>query len=284
MMQQLMQDLITWINSSTGTIVGVIGIVLAVVFYLKGKERKEFSYCLRSRTLIRKKKAKFEKLSIDYGGKKIDDLCVSNFTIWNSGNKTLNASDMVASKELTITAIDDSRILDVEILKCSEETNKFSTQLLDEHTLKILFDYVDKMEGVVIQIIHTGTNVSLEIDCKIKGGQPVKNYINDRLPRLLVKGLYLSKTKRVFVVCTILMAILLLSVALVATLAVFDKELLTHKIVSFGVTDSNVFRIAMACFLWLYFLFFVTLSVTAMKIKYKIGMPSTLRQYSGLGD
>ena len=284
MMQQFMQDLITWINSSTGTIVGVIGIVLAVVFYLKGKEKKEFSYCLRSRTLIRKKKAKFEKLSIDYGGKKIDDLCVSNLTIWNSGNKTLNASDMVASKELTITAMEDSKILDVEILKRSEETNKFSTQLLDEHAVKILFDYADKMEGVVIQIIHTGTNDSLKIGCKIKGGRPVKNYINDRIPRLVVRSLDFSKTKIVFVVCTIIMMMLLLFFVAVSTLAIFDKELLKHKIFSFDSPDSNVFRIAMACLAWSYFLFFVTMSIHVMKIKYKIGMPSTLRKYSGLGD
>ena len=284
MMQQFMQDLITWINSSTGTIVGVIGIVLAVVFYLKGKEKKEFSYCLRSRTLIRKKKAKFEKLSIDYGGKKIDDLCVSNLTIWNSGNKTLNASDMVTSKELTITALEDGKILDVEILKCSEETNKFSLQLFDEHTVKILFDYVDKMEGVVIQIIHTGTNDSIEIDCKIKGGRHVRNYINDRIPILVVRSLDIGKRNIFFAVSTILMVLLLLSFAAGSTLSIFNKELFERQLFSFSIQDSNAFRIVMACFAWLYFLFFATLSIPVMKIKYKIGMPSTLRKYSGLGD
>ena len=281
MLETLMHSPIAW---AILAVITIISLAYAIICNQKNKEKKEFSYCLRSRTLIRKKKAKFEKLSIVYGGKQIDDLCVSNFTIWNSGNKTLNASDMVTSKELTITALEDDKILDVEILKCSEETNKFSLQLLDEHTVKILFDYVDKMEGVVIQIIHTGTNDSLEIDCKIKGGRPVRNYINDKIPRLVVKSLDLGKRNIFFAVSTILMVSLLLFFAVGSTLAIFNKELFERQLFSFSDQDSNAFRIAMACCAWLYFLFFATLSIPVMKIKYKIGMPSTLRKYSGLGD
>ena len=125
MLETLMHSPIAW---AILAVITIISLAYAIICNQKNKEKKEFSYCLRSRTLIRKKKAKFEKLSIVYGGKQIDDLCVSNFTIWNSGNKTLNASDMVTSKELTITALEDDKILDVEILKCSEETNKFSLQ------------------------------------------------------------------------------------------------------------------------------------------------------------
>lgn len=281
MLETLMHSPIAW---AILAVITIISLAYAIICNQKNKEKKEFSYCLRSRTLIRKKKAKFEKLSIVYDGKQIDDLCVSNFTIWNSGNKTLNASDMVTSKELIITATEDSKILDVEILKCSEETNKFSTQLLDEHTVKILFDYVDQMEGVVIQIIHTGTNDSIEIDCKIKGGRHVRNYINDRIPRLVVKSLDLGKRNIFFAVSTILMVLLLLSFAVGSTLAIFNKELFERQLFSFSTQDSNAFRIVMACFAWLYFLFFMTLSAHAMKIKYKIGMLSTLRKYSGLGD
>ena len=78
--------------------------------------------------------------------------------------------------------------------------------------------------------------------------------------------------------------LLLLSFAVGSTLAIFNKELFERQLFSFSTQDSNAFRIVMTCFAWLYFLFFMTLSAHAMKIKYKIGMPSTLRKYSGLGD
>ena len=291
MMQQFMQDLITWINSSTGTIVGVIGIVLAVVFYLKGKEKKEFSYCLRSRTLIRKKKAKFEKLSIDYGGKKIDDLCVSNLTIWNSGNKTLNASDMVTSKELTITALEDGKILDVEILKCSEETNKFSLQLLDEHTVKILFDYVDKMEGVVIQIIHTGTNNSLTIECKIKGGRTVKNFDNRIIPDFFVMNMIIMSSQRFFAVYATICMLILLCLAIFFTLRVFNIDLQEvlfsqNEVVaqSSNESQSGTGDVVLSIVFWVYCFSFFAVGVPAIKRGFMIGMPRALKKYSEFGD
>ena len=40
------------------------------------------------------------------------------------------------------------------------------------------FEYVDKKEGVVLQIIHTGNANDLKVDCKIKGGEPMKEYVN----------------------------------------------------------------------------------------------------------
>lgn len=277
----------------SGTIIGVIGIVLAVVFYRKGKERKEFSYSLRSRTLIRKKKAKFEKLSILYGEKKIDDLCVSNFTIWNSGNKPLNASDMVASKELTITAIEDSRILDVEVIARSEKTNNFSVSHSDEHSAKILFDYVDAMEGVVVQIIHTGTNDSLGIDCKIKGGRPVKNYDkNSEHLESVVMGTFIRfPSQKFFAIYMATCMVVVLGFAAFFTLRIFDIDLQkilstqTEMIAQPSAENHSVKGyVVISAMLWVCFLSLWTMGIPAIKRIFKIGMPKPLQKFSDFGD
>ncbi|MBE6814775.1 MAG: hypothetical protein E7522_04920 [Ruminococcaceae bacterium] len=166
-------------------IIAIVGFAYGFIFQRINKEKKEFSYCLKSNHLIRKKKSKFEKISISYDGKQIEDLCVSKFTIWNSGNRTLNSIDMVDSKELTISTLDSSIILDVEIIACSDETNKFSVKSIDDHTIKVNFDYVDKKEGVIVQIIHTGTDSDIQIDCKIKGGKQIKNINNNKTTKFI---------------------------------------------------------------------------------------------------
>ena len=63
MLETLMQSPIAWAVSWVGTI---IGIVLTIVFFQRSKEKKEFTYCLRSCSLIRKKQKKFEKSGL-YG-------------------------------------------------------------------------------------------------------------------------------------------------------------------------------------------------------------------------
>lgn len=289
-----MQNLITWINLVSGTIIGVIGIVLAIVFYRKGKEKKELSYSLRSRTLIRKKKTQFEKLSILYGDKRIDDLCVSNFTIWNSGNKTINASDMVDSKKLTITAIKDSRILDVEVIARSDETNNFSVSYSDEHTATILFEYVDMMEGVVVQIIHTGANDSLSIDCKIKGGLPVKNYDKNRRS-LILESVFMNMirfpSQRGFAIYVTACMVVVLGLAVFFTLRVFDidlqKLLFPQNEMMAQSPDENqsvVGPVVLSFVFWGYFLSLWAIGIPAVKSIYKIGMPKSLKKFSGFED
>lgn len=288
MLTTLMNSPIAWAALAS---IAIVSFIYAIVSNHKNKEKKEFTYCLRSRTLIRRKKAKFEKLSIVYGGKQIDDLCVSNFTIWNSGNKTLNASDMVTSKELTITALEDGKILDVEILKCSEETNKFSLQLLDEHTVKILFDYVDKMEGVVIQIIHTGTNNFLTIDCKIKGGRKVKNFGNRKTPDFFVMSLIRIQSQRFFAVYMTICMLILLCLAIFFTLRVFNIDLQEvlfsqNEVVaqSSNESQSGTGDVVLSIVFWVYCFSFFAIGVPAIKRGFMIGMPRALKKYSEFGD
>lgn len=275
MLETLMHSPIAWAVSWGGTI---IGIVLAIVFFQKSKEKKEFTYCLRSCSLIRKKQKKFEKLSISYDGRQIDDLCVSNFTIWNSGNRTVNERDMVVSKELTITAIENNKILDVEILKCSEETNKFSIRLLDEHTVKILFEYVDKMEGVVIQAIHTGTNKSLIIGCKIKGGKPVKHYSNCTPSKNKVANRCI-----LVVSCVLMLTFFALAFAMTSAIVNDDLQLkifTSEKITEASSAKTSFENVGAAAILWLHFLYFGMVFVSGLKFIFKIGMPNSLKGHS----
>ncbi len=172
MLEQLTSNPFVQLSS---IVIGILGVILAIIFYLKTKEKKEFSYFSSSISFITKEESKYKKLSVTYDGQKIDNFCVTKFYIWNSGNKTINASDMADYRELTLTTSGEGRILDADIIACSDDTNKFSVQVIDKQTLKIPFNYVDINEGIIVQIQHTGIQNIFEIDCKIKGGMPIKH-------------------------------------------------------------------------------------------------------------
>lgn len=61
-------------------------------------------------------------------------------------------------------------ILDISVLKGHDTANKIEAKLLDHHTAQISFDYLDHKEGGVLQIIHTGSEYSVDISKKLKGG------------------------------------------------------------------------------------------------------------------
>lgn len=286
MLEKLMTNPYAWAVLSILTIVSFI---YAIVTQHINAEKKEFSYSRKFHSLIHKKKGKFEKLSISYDGREIEDLCVSRFTIWNSGNKTLSARDMVDSKELTITALDGNRILDVEIVACSEVTNDFRVQVINEHIVRIVYDYVDKKEGVVIQVIHTGTEDSLTIDCKIKGGRPIKNFINETVPRIIRRYTDEYKFDRITVVIAIIMLGLFLVMALVCTFAIFDADLQNILFDYSKAKETQEYEpqrtaITMSIICWLYWLILCGLYIPLAKKKFSIGIPRSIKKYSGFDD
>ena len=234
MLEKLMDSPIAW---AILAIIAIVSFIYAIICQQKNKEKKEFSFCLKSNHLIRGKRSKFEKLSITYDGQQIEDLCVSKFTVWNSGNKTLNRTDMVESKELTISVTDECRILDVELIACSDETNGFSVKIENEYTVKVLFEYADKKEGVVIQIIHTGSDENIQIDCKIKGGNPIKNIVNETAPKLIRKAVnkdIFEKASMIYMGVTIA---LLFGMSILVAISIFNPQL---QAILFSPTISSV--------------------------------------------
>lgn len=270
-------------------IIAIVGFAYAFIVQRTNKEKKEFSYIQKSNTLLHKKKGKFDKLSVSYNGQEIEDLCVSRFTIWNSGNKTLNENDMVTSKELTITTLEDNKILDVELIVCSEETNNFFTQIIDEHTVKIFFEYADKKDGAVIQIIHTGTDESLKIECKIKGGKPIKNFVNETVPNAIRKYVRQDLFDKITVVISCIMMIFLFFMAVASTIAIFNTDLQHILFVPKEANKTQPFEpqntaIIMSIVFWVYSLLISALFIPIFKKKFDIGIPKALKKYSGFAD
>ena len=264
--------------------IAVASFIYAIICQQKNKEKKEFSYCLKSNALIRKKKSKFEKLSISYDGQSIEDLCISKFTLWNSGNKTLNKSDMVESKELTIHTKNNSEILDVDLIACSEETNKFSLRMIDKSNVKIFFDYADKKEGVVVQVIHTGTDDDLCIDCKIKGGKPIKNIINNAPSKVIQKLIGKELFEKASIISTGIVIGFMFILAILCAISIFHTDL---RSVLFAPSVSTVENakeamysaIAMSVTLFISSITIGLVYIPLIKRVFNMGIPRTLKKY-----
>ena len=286
MLEKLMDSPIAW---TVLAVLAVLSFFYAIYCQHKNKEKKEFSYLKQSNNLIRKKKSKFEKLSVSYDGQKIEDLCITKFTIWNSGNKTLNDVDIVKNKELTIATCDDDKILDVELIICSEETNEFRIVKIDERTVKIMFDYVDKKDGVVIQIIHTGTSDSINIKCKIKGGNSLKSNVNDASMKIFKKVFTKVDIDKFFVVFACILIVFTLFLAGVFTIAIFNEQL-QSLIISKLKEDATVLQnpqlvaVVISILFWFMGGLLTALYYPIIKRLFNMGVPKKLKTHTDFSD
>lgn len=172
MTENLMNSPTAWLVLSFLT---VFSTFFGVFSWMIGRKRKQFSVSCRTNEIIIAGKTQIEKLKIQYDGKTIENLSASKFYIWNSGNTVINTSDIVDSRPLCVKNTGSASILDVRILKVCEETNGFIISEVSKDIAKLSFDYVDSDEGLVLQILHDGESLDLELDCKIKGGKTIRD-------------------------------------------------------------------------------------------------------------
>lgn len=152
--------------------VTVASLVLACIFYLKARRLREPSWAMRTITLIEGYSTQIEDLEVKFRGKDVKNLSISRIAFWNQGAETINGADMPAGSPLAITA-KEAHLLDVRILQQNCLSCNFSIQPIDDGTsCRLAMDYCDRGQGVVLQVIHTGTGAAnIELSGVVKGSR-----------------------------------------------------------------------------------------------------------------
>ena len=143
-------------------ILNPVTIILSIIFFIKNKKTVSIKYCLKNDLLISDFIQKINNLNIDYSGNIIKTLSIAKIAIWNDGNLTINNNDFAKKDNFFISIDNDFEILDTSIIQTINTSNDIKVELSnDKKKIAIAFDYLDKKEGFVIQLFHTGTNIKI---------------------------------------------------------------------------------------------------------------------------
>lgn len=194
----------------------IFSVVFGIWQWYKSKRKKEVSCFKNSYTIVKGGKSLLPDLEIKYKSEQIQELVITKYAIWNSGNEVLQKSDIVEMKPLQVSCnAEDTRILDVKILQESDETNQFVIIDVNKQHARIDFEYVAPKDGIVIQIIHTGESQDIMVDCKIKGGKNVKSLNKDKkykYNKFVEKAMVIVVSILIFVLLFFMLLIILATV------------------------------------------------------------------------
>jgi len=148
-----------------------ISLFLCIIFYyMSKKERLPYvNICLD--TVIDNLGKNDTPIKVLYNDDVISTLTKAEFTFWNAGRETIRKEDIAEADPLRIE-FKNGKILNV-ILKKSNNYNN-ATFIVNEtkDTVFLSFDYLDRNEGLVLDILTDGI-IEIEILGKIKGyGEP----------------------------------------------------------------------------------------------------------------
>jgi hypothetical protein len=160
--------------------IAIIGLILTCVFYQKSRRITETSWSIRTNNIVSGFTAKLEALQILYSGARVENISISKILFWNSGTETINRQDITTADPLRIVAIREIHLLDVKVQQVNNKPSQFSADLApDQKSANLGFDYFDRGQGAVIQVIHTGTSsADIQVAGAIKSaGGPKKRII-----------------------------------------------------------------------------------------------------------
>ena len=77
-----------------GLLIGLIGVLLAIVFYFKSRRKLRVSYEIKYFNLIEDNISNLTGFKAIYNGEELENLTAVKVIIWNSGNNLLEKSDI----------------------------------------------------------------------------------------------------------------------------------------------------------------------------------------------
>lgn len=192
-------------------VVGVLSLLLGYVFFRLSRRIKQPYWTINSNNLISGFSGKVHNLEIKYSDRKIENLTISQIVFWNAGSQTIHRTDIAAADPLKIVAANGIQLLDAKLLKANSEPSRFLVSKESSQTAAFLhFDFLDKNQGAVIQVVHTGTSSKdLLLVGTIKGaGSPIRKnvriyksrgeFLGNQLILLLLMPFYLWFGLRAF--------------------------------------------------------------------------------------
>jgi hypothetical protein len=177
-----------WAETLLLIIISMTGIVLSIFFYLKSRKKRKPFYSSRSFNIAQDiSPARFESLVLTYNETRIENFTITKVLFWNDGKETIRIGDVAIEEPLEIVTEGDVQILDAAVIQRIPPTNGFEVRVSgNQSSVELSFDYIDKDEGAVVQIVHTGkSGRDISMRGRIAGGgMPVlKEFTEESIPR-----------------------------------------------------------------------------------------------------
>ncbi|MCM0624503.1 hypothetical protein M5J14_08180 [Lysinibacillus sp. OL1_EC] len=154
-----------------GAVIGILGVLIALYTYKIAKIGPRLVYQWESFEIIGKNEVTPDEIEIFFKGKKVPRVIKTTTVIWNSGTETIHGENIVKNDSLQLEFDDEKEIIGASILLRTKEVNGFEISTNDEkkNILNMKFEYLDRGDGVTIEILHTDENRYPNFKGTIKG-------------------------------------------------------------------------------------------------------------------
>ena len=164
--------------SLVGLVVGALSLITGCVFYYKSRRVRIPKYQVLSTTLVEGDSDQPDGLTFAFKGVPQNRVTVSKLLFWNQGDETIRRADLVAADPLRFT-LHGAELLDLRVVASSASSCGVGVNTEAANTFSMTFDYLDRDDYAIIQVVHTGSQYS-RIKCsgRVLGCRGPDRYID----------------------------------------------------------------------------------------------------------
>ncbi|WP_303317337.1 hypothetical protein Q4Q34_01350 [Flavivirga abyssicola] len=206
-----------------GFIVGFIGLIIGLISYINTVKKKEISY-----NVFEPSYKIFDNEAIDKESNlmiltkdsiKVDqNIYLTTIGIWNSGDLTINRSDVRKKISLKLNGI--NRIIDFKLIKeVDAGISKFTYEVNKDSIFNIDWKFFDPNNGVKFQILYLGDeNLSGRMN-----GNVLETNFAEFIPAETKDGGIKTKSKTTRILIFILLVVMTIAIILLSALRIRRK-------------------------------------------------------------
>ncbi len=157
-MEQILE---TALRDPLGYLIGLLGILASITIYFRSKSRVDLRFVYKHIREVSRISSAHRKIKVTFEKNEVPRVTRTLICIWNNGRRPLRRDDIPKNDRLTFTLHDpkaDVEILDFDILKVVRPSTNFTVKgHADAPGVVLDFDYLDRRDGAIIEIQHTGT-------------------------------------------------------------------------------------------------------------------------------
>ena len=167
-------------------IIGIAGFAFAIFMYVNSIKKSEITYSVLTPPYKMYDNELNQSLNIFLDSIKVDrNIYLATFSIWNTGNQTIQKQNIRKSIEINFSGID--KVISYKIIKEIERgVSEFEFTQKNDSTFLINWKYFDPHNGIKVQLTYFGKET---IECKVNGSileTKIKKFIPNK-PFLLYR-------------------------------------------------------------------------------------------------
>lgn len=139
------------------TLASIVGVPLAVYFYVEGTKFRELVYYVNPAQAIVIKTGEASRLRVSIGERELkSDVTTAQIAVWNRGNESVKPGDVLAP--LTIRTSPAVPILEATVRKKSRDVVDLTLDQkhLEEGAVGLSWNILEQGDGGVIQVVYAG--------------------------------------------------------------------------------------------------------------------------------